>query len=268
MRTCVVVLGEQGEPDVPPLPDSGVVLSSVRDEGGLARTLDEGRHVLVLTEERHTVALARQSSLLAARGDNVPLATRALPHGPLAVRLLAEYAADEDVSPALAVALLDEVATETFSAAWVSSVARLSSPAPSLGQHLRSWLPAGSGFLIEHAPRSRVSAVGGRAAGEPRERSAGRAVLFVAGNDAPDAAVRYAQRLAGTLAHRRVPDAVVVSNGRYGATRAVQFAALPAELPEPYRTDLPSCPVCEIPVPQEACPFCHICVASPALEPS
>ncbi len=214
MRTCVVVLGEQGEPALAQLPDSGVVLSSVQDEGGLASTLDGGRHVLVLTEERHTAALARQSSLLAARGDNVPLATRALPHGPLAVRLLAEYVADEDVSPALAVALLDEVAADTFSAAWVPSVARLSSPSPSLGQHLRSWLPVGAGFLIEHAPLTRVSAVSGRAAGEPRDRPAGRAVLFVAGDDAPDVAVRYAQRRAGTLAHRRVPDAVVVSNGR------------------------------------------------------
>ena len=266
MRTCVVVLDDLG--GSAPVPGSGVVLSSVRDQGGLARTVDEGRHVLVLTEERHSGALARQSSLLAARGDNVPLATRALPHGPLAVRLLAEYVADEDVSPALAVELLDEVAKDTFSAAWVPSVARLSSPAPSLGQHLRSWLPAGSGFLIEHAPQSRVSAVGGRTAGEPRDRPAGRAVLFLAGDDAPDAAVRYAKRLAGTMAHRRVPEAVVVSTGRYGATRAVQFAALPAELPEPYLADLPACPVCEIPVPQESCPFCHIRIAPLVLEPS
>lgn len=279
MRTCVVVLGEQGAPgpstDTSSVhrsaftSDSEVVLTEVTDEGGLARTLDGGRHVLVLAEQRHAVALGRQSTLLAARGDDVPLAGRALPHGPLAVRLLAEYVADQDVSPAHAVALLDEVAKDTFSAAWVPSVARLSSPSPSLTQHLRSWWPFGAGFLVEHAPVAQVSAVRDRTDKKHRSASAHRpqrTVLFVAGDGAPDRAVQQAQRLAGTQGRRRVPADVIVSADRYGGSAAVQFAALPADLPEPPTESMPPCRVCGVPVSQDACPFCHIRTAPLVLE--
>ena len=37
-----------------------------------------------------------------------------------------------------------ELAARTWSGAWTPTVARLEDPVPSLGQHLRSWMPSGA----------------------------------------------------------------------------------------------------------------------------
>lgn len=279
MRTRVVVLGHDRSGDPAPseagvtaAPRSDVLLAAVAAEGDLARVLPGDGHVLVLSERRHARALGRQAAMLAARGDDVPIATRALPHGPLALRMLAEVVAEQDVPPAHAVAFLDAVAAQTFSAAWVPGVSGLTTPEPTLLQHLRSWLPVGAGFLVEHSPEARVRSVTAAAHGEQADGATdtGRGgVLLVGPGTAPDIAVRQAQRASGARERHAVPQDVVpgVPHERYGSARAVEFAALPDPLPRmPAVEEAPACPVCDVPVPQETCPFCHVLLAPLQLE--
>jgi hypothetical protein len=210
--------------------------------------------VLVLGERRFEREVGREAALLADRLD-VGVARRLLPHGPLAVRYLAETAAENWVlGAAVAVELLDRAAAGTFSAAWMPRVGSLSSPAPSLGQHLRSWLPGGRGFLAVHVPGDRVHAVTQL---DHVLAPEGRGPLLV-GGDLPDH-VRDAV-LAGTGCQAAYEVAAVVApRARYGSDRAVELVALPADVPSllARHAEGSSCAVCGLSHSGPSCPFCH-----------
>ncbi len=256
LRTQVVVLGRGARPHrVAARSDEPVVLHhDAADEGGLPALLDPDRHVLVLAERRDAARLGRVCAVLGVQGDALPVVGRALPHGPLALDLLAGLVARQSASPASVVGWLDELALGTWSGAWLARVGRLDSPAPRLGQHLRSWFPGGSGFLVEHAPVASVRSVRGGDGARPA----------VPGADAvPAAALRLAgeQGRLDRLVARTAEDAAQ----RYG-TDAVELAALPDLLPQlPDDGSLPPCPVCALPLPLETCPYCRVHVA-PALQ--
>lgn len=271
MRTCLVVLGDRDQPSPDASQAPQLVHHRVSDlaslPGLLARLPDPPSHVLVVGERRHAALLGRASSMVSAV-TGWPVATRALPHGPLAVRRLAAHAAALDLPPTHVVAAFDSAAEGTFSAGWVPGVARLTAPAPSLRQHLRSWFPGGSGFLVEHAPEVRVTAVGAASQDDaaPADRSVPRSVLAVSSTGLPDAALRLAQRLAGTREWVGVPP-LEGSAERYGTAAAVELVALPAASPRlPEAGALPSCRVCGLPVLQPACPFCRTSTAPIPLE--
>lgn len=276
MRTCLAVLGDRdpASPDASQAPR--VVHHRVSDlaslPGRLLELPDPPTHVLVVGELRHAALLGRASSMVSAV-TAWPVATRALPHGPLAVRRLAAHASSLDLPPTHVVAAFDATAQGTFSAGWVPSVARLTAPAPSVRQHLRSWLPGGSGFLVEHAPEVRVTAVSATLPPDPVADDAARgapavarSVLAVSSTGLPDAALRLAQHLAGTREWVGVPP-LEGSADRYGTPAAVELVALPAASPRlPEVGSLPSCRVCGLPVLQPACPFCRSSTAPIPLE--
>jgi len=278
MRTALVVLGDRDELSPDTSPDALVVHHRVGALASLPERLTQlhpaGTHVVVVGERRHACLIGRACAMIAAV-TGWPEVGRALPHGPLALRLLAEYAGSLDLPPAHVVAGLDAAAACTFSAAWLQSVAKLAAPAPTVKQHLRSLAPGGSGFLVEHAPREGVTAVGessrgggDRAAGGA-ERPAGqveRAVLAVSGTGMPDAALRQAQRLAGTREWVAVPRSEGTQE-RYGTASAIELVALPAVAPALPRADtVPLCRVCDLPVLQPTCPFCRVSTAPIPLE--
>jgi len=269
VQTQVVVLGTHPpEPAGPgpavsePAGPEGVLLHPVDDPGALPARLRPGVHVLVLAERRHAALLGRACAMVAA-GAEVPVLGRALPHGPLALRLLADLAAALDAPPSYVVAALDDTAEGTFSGAWLPTVAHLADPSPSVLQHARSWMPGRGGFLVEHAPRVRVRALDGGAHGEDTTGADAvpRAALVVAGSGVPDPVLRVVQRLAAArerVAAPASPDA----EARYGTPDAVGLAALPERTPVlPARDRVPACRVCGLPVVQDACPYCRASVA-------
>ena len=96
-------------------------------------------------------------TLAAGRWPDLRLAWRAGDHAPLATLSALSAARLQDAEPALAVRLVDRLLEHSWSGAWVTSVARLGRPAPSLAQHARSLLP-GSSFLVRHHPQPAVLA--------------------------------------------------------------------------------------------------------------
>jgi hypothetical protein len=265
VRLSVVVVGAPG---TGPASSPEALFHPGDDEAGLAERVAAeapGDAVLLLGEARSGTSLRRTSGLLAAVVE-VPVVTRALPLGPLALRLLATRAAEEEL-PAYAVAAVDAAAAGTWSAAWLPTVARLSDPAPTLRQHLRSWLPGGNGFLVEHAPQPRVRAAATVAADASAPVSAApRDVLVVSGDGAPASVLRSAQRLAAAAERLLIPGSGRLRS-RYGTDAAVELAALPVArpvLPDPSLA--PCCPACAQPVPGEICPLCRVRTAPVPLE--
>lgn len=253
MQTRVVVLVRRGPdsgPDGGPAVDAGLVLHPLDDLAALPSVLGTDVPAVLLAEATHTARLGRAAGLVAAADGQV--ASRALPHGPLAIRLLGDLIAHLDLPAAHTVASLDGLALGTWSGAWLPSVARLASPSPSMGQHVRSLLPGGDGFLVEHHPRPRVRPVDRKSS--PAGTTGTRPVLAVAG-DAPAMALDHAQLLASARARVAVPSSTQVQ-ARYGTSAAVELAALPAAVPE-LPPDGPPCGSCGLDVPGDTCPFCH-----------
>lgn len=259
MLAHVVVVGDPAPTPRPPGPVRRV---DVGDAGRLSLDVpDDGLPVLVLAERRHAHVAGREAALLAQRTGVPGVARRMLAHGPLAVQHLAETLASameaDDLSAAVAVDLLDRLASATLSAAWLGSVASLVDPAPSVGQHVRSLRPGGAGFVVVHAPAQAVHPARSVPATVGRDAGPERRVLLVSGQ-APDAAVAEVARLAGTREVRAV-DPETVLRVRYGTERGAEFAALPdgvRGLPADAAALLP-CPTCRLPLPHEICPFCH-----------
>lgn len=210
--------------------------------------------ILVMGERRFEREVGREAALLADR-LHVGVARRLLPHGPLAVRYLAEVAAQNWVlGPTLAVELLDRVAAVTFSGAWMPRVGRLASPSPTLGQHLRSWWPGGRGFIAVHTPVEAVQAVK-----ELREL-----VSIEPHGPLLSGGVLPGQVRDVVLARTRCPsivdvDAVVAPRARYGSDRAIELVALPADVPSLVTVGGHgnACSVCGLSHAGSVCPFCH-----------
>ncbi len=259
MLAHVVVIGDPAPTTLTP---GAVRRVEVGDPGRLALDVpDDGLPVLLLAERRHAHVAGREAALLAQRTGVPGVARRILPHGPLALRHLADTLAAimqaDDVSAAVAVDLLDRLASATLSAAWLGSVAALVDPAPSMSQHVRSLRPGGHGFVVVHAPDEAVHPARSVPAAVGRTAGPGRRVLLVSGQ-APDAVVAEVARLAGTREVRAV-DPETVLRVRYGTERGAEFAALPDDvraLPADAAQLLP-CPTCGLPLPHEICPFCH-----------
>lgn len=248
MLTQVVVLG-RGAPGPAATGPGDLLVHHVDDDGGLPDRLEPGRHTLVLAERQDARVLGRVCATVAVEGDRTPVAGRALPVGPLALRVLARLAARQDVPPACVVAWVEAAAAATWSGAWLPGVAGLASPSPSLAQHARGVLPGGQGYLVVHGERPRVVTVKG-------DRRVA-AVQVAGGEGLPAPAAALAASLVGDrhlVAHGPSAEATA----RYGSPDAVELAALPVPLPTASAGDgLPSCVVCALPVPQDACPFCR-----------
>jgi hypothetical protein len=132
-------------------------------------------------------------------------------------------------------------------------VGRLSSPAPSLRQHLRSWLPGGRGFLAVHVPGNLVLSAGRLT---PLGRTGERGPLVVSGR-LPDGVRRDV--MSATCAQQVVEvERVVAPRRRYGSDRAVELVAVRADVPSLLGARRAgSCAVCELRHDGPTCPFCH-----------
>jgi hypothetical protein len=209
-------------------------------------------HVLLVGERRHEVLVRRQAAALADRGN--PVAWRTWPHGPGALVVLAYQAAHPRLHAATTVAYIDRLAATSWSGVWTPSVARLEDPAPSVGQHVRSWGP-GAGFLVTLAgPRTGVLPVGDGDLG----LTFGGACNVVCGAPERLPERARAQVLAATGAHdlEPVPAMAFDLTERVGSGKAVEIVATSTaavDLPSPRGT----CVSCGERLPSAFCPFCR-----------
>ncbi len=159
--------------------------------------------------------------------------------------------------------------------AWLPSVARLTKPAPSIAQHVQSWIPGGPGYVAVKGGQGWVSRLPVRQV-EPHQRL--RAEREVAQEQAPDAAVRrvsvtgveYDCTATGELPETAIAalfamglerrptrrDALGDAERVWGSAAAIEFVISrgASDPGSPSRT----CPTCAQPVWGEFCPFCRV----------
>jgi hypothetical protein len=230
----------------------------VSEPGSILAVVPAGDEpVVVLGEERDAALVRAQASVLADRDDDRAVAARPIPHSPLAVLTLAALAAGSPShDEGQVMAELDAAIATTLSLAWTRGVGGLAEPQPSLRQHLRSWLPWGAGFVVQHHPARGVVPVSGTARPLwPAGSEAIRHELWVSG-DAPQRALDWAHAAGGTQTTRRVA-AAVDPKQRYGAPGAVEMCAVPTNPGALVRwVSDSSCPVCTRLTPTGTCAFC------------
>lgn len=212
-------------------------------------------HILLLGEKRQEPLVRRHAALVSDAG--CPVAWRAVHHGPAAVVLVASQVAAAGVDAGVAVVLADRLLEQTWSGAWTPSVAKLEHPEVAVGQHLRSWLPGGDGFVVTFSgPLPEARTVGRASQAEP---VVARGDVYGAGLGAvPEPALRDVLTTAGSGGTVEVPALAVDTRGRVGAAGAVELVALPAE----QRMELPPargrCGVCDALVFTATCSFCNV----------
>jgi len=156
-------------------------------------------------------------------------------------------------------------------AAWLPSVTRLERPAPTLRQHLASWVARGAGFLAvdgdpgwvarlpdtSHVPDRRLPRVGPNAAGESWEAHA-----F---GELPEEALASLFQMGLSSRPTRRPG---FGDGAraWGSAKAIDVVLAPAGLAASGLRRLGSpagvCPACEEPVWGSHCPFCRVVARS------
>jgi hypothetical protein len=250
------VLSAARAADVDAATGGGVVALAPGNRFALADALAAGpvaAPVLITGTRAQEQAIRTMATFAVARWPESRVAWRTAPVAVLAVANAAALAARSGLVPSLALHLFDLLIERTWSCAWVRSVAGLPAPSPTLGQHLRSWLPR-AGFVVLHQPRAQVVAVSGIDP-VPIAISDRRTMLLV-GGDAPPEVVDKVAAMAGASTYQKVP-AIADGKLHYGTANAAELVGSPI-VPED-RALLPTgeCSSCSMPLATLACPFCH-----------
>lgn len=234
-----------------------LVVPDTKDLRGWVERLQDTGPVVIVGEQRHERPLLSAAAALSDAGLSV--ATRLLPHGPAAVVLVAREAAYAPVDAGVVPALVDAIAAETWSGAWTASVVGLTSPAPSLGQHVASWFRPRHGFVVTLSEASGRAVTSARAT-RPRTGQ-GWPVLTVAHGQAPDGARADLLRTVGA-SETVAPDWLVLDPvERFGTPRALEAAALPANSAALLSALGPvtgECTVCGSSLLEKFCPYCRV----------
>ncbi|MFS0701343.1 hypothetical protein AB6N24_15340 [Cellulomonas sp. 179-A 4D5 NHS] len=242
-----------------------VVLAGPDDLDGMWTAVADGTtHLLLLGEDRHETLVRRHAALVSDRGVAVSWLT--LPHGPAALVVLALQAASVSLDAGLLPEFVRQLAARTWSGAWTPSVSKLVDPAPSVGQHLRSWTPGGSGFVVTLSGDRGVVPVGGKGL-VPGDGSGGS--LYCAGSGVPDQARDHLVAASGASDLVEIDALRLDPEARFGHARAVEVVALPSDerVPLPPASTLAGCVVCAAVVPGEFCSYCHVRPAGLPVDP-
>jgi hypothetical protein len=178
---------------------------------------------------------------------------------PLAAATLAGLAAamgGRGISPGVLIGGLRRIESELVVFAWAGSVARLRHPAPTLGQHVRSYRPRSS-FFVSVQPEAAVVPLG-RQVGPLLELAPSHHVV-VAGPRIDD---RWLHAAAATV--RRSADTVLDAQPLvpqwWGTAKVVEGVAFPRDIDalaaRVRRAASASCPWCGEDTVAPPCPFC------------
>lgn len=191
-----------------------------------------------------------------------------IPGTPTAVSVISSLVEDLDAGDdtlAWRLSALDYLRRHTWSAVWLPKVTDLSRPAPSMFQHITSWLP-GSGFLVVKSP-------------DPAVMSASKAPLNGLGPrpgwallhsplSQPSWVIDAAMR---ALAADSVSEVTVIREpvDAYGTAAAIELIAVPVSFsadsrPEP--AAITACPACGLRSARSTCPSCNMTALSEPVE--
>jgi len=209
-------------------------------------------HVLIAAPTALTGQLGTALSLANGRWPDVRIARLISPHSPLAILSALALARDATQWPNDGVRLAESLLRHSWSGAWTASVAKLTDPAPTVGQHLRSFLPGG-GFLLRQAPSPAV--LHRQRADDVPPLDLDR-VLLVQVEGVPVHVTQRLSRLDRVVAVRQVG-----VPGRwqsiYGG-RAGQIAIVPADPTGLLGPRTHRCTACGFDQPGPVCPFCRV----------
>lgn len=171
----------------------------------------------------------------------------------LATALALGHLGDAPAEAPLALAMLSRRVQQTIALTWLPRVNGLRDPAPSITQHVRSWLP-GRGYLIHHETGgARVDAVGKG----PRIPEDATGPAWYEG-PVPASLLEDISRIT-----RRRPQPYPTSNTVTAAETTPRMTAAMVAI-EPVNFTPPTaagvCPSCGQAVPVPSCPFCRTSV--------
>jgi hypothetical protein len=248
-----------GERQLQPLSDPTILATdhAVRSE--------TTSHLLVLVPQEHAKAAHVTAATVAAARPDLPVRVEPVPVSAAVLMRAVELVPEQATT---ATAVFDAITTSLRTSlwgAWLPSVAKLSSPAPSVRQHVQSWFAdRKTGFLAVHgeegwvaklpyaevAPERRLNRV-------PAPGTVASAYECHAFGELPEPAI--ATLFAMGLSTRPVRrDLVADPTEHWGTSKAVEFVI---SWPTPLRSSAPAthlCPACQSPLWTETCPFCRI----------
>jgi hypothetical protein len=237
---------------------NGVAVVGVDDPVGLADHVGRitGAHGWLVIGMPQGLADAGRTAVTIAAGchPTARIAWFVSSHNPLGIFAALASSVLQQEEPGRGVSLVRGVLDLSWSATVLSSVAGLTSPAPTVRQHLLSYLP-GSSFVVRHDPHPAV--LGSRGAdlvrGLPNPRMP-RLLLSEAG--APSAVVEAVQHAGAPVASRQFETPGDWSP-LFGKAKAHQLALLP-DATHVVLDALRPCPSCGVQVTMTQCPFCRI----------
>lgn len=256
--------------------DNGLPVVDSRHEDAVESTVAKlaslDGQLIVTCATQDLAEIRRLITFAEIRHPHIRVALEPIDGTPLAVGVISslvdEIGNQQDASGthlARQFSALDHLRQRVWSAAWLPSVSKLRSPAPSVLQHARSILP-GSGFLAIHGGRGRVINASRRPLTgiEPLPDH----VLLHSPPEAPDwvlPAVTTAVSPSSTSEVRAVREPV----DTFGRTDVVEFVAIPADFHEaslPVAAAVATCAACGVQHARSACPFCKMAAASADLQ--
>lgn len=231
-----------------------VRLLDVRTPVAAAVRLADSDEPLVLVGHRNDSTRMRAVAAYVAANQPHRLVARATTdHAPLAGVAALDEAVTLAADAGHALSVWRDLLERTWSAAVLSSVTRLGRPNPTMGQHLRSWLP-GSRFLVQQGstPRSVSTGHVDQLLLDLPRRS--HTMFVTAGTDNP-----VVQRVVSQLSPRqlRTVDGMAGWPQVYGVTEQLQLTLLPGDGARAVRAPGPVCDGCGTHAADPVCPFCR-----------
>jgi hypothetical protein len=209
------------------------------------------RHLVVAAPSGLGDAAALGAALAAGRFPGCAVTRLDSPHAPIALLCVLAQARTVRPEPGLGLQLARRALDRSWSGAWTRRVTGLSAPAPSFGQHLRSYLP-GSSFVVRHWPDPAVlrrSADGG-----PGALPTGR--VLVTEDGLPDDL--GAHLLAAATATITRIDLGGSWESVYGRAPSVQIALVPENVGDTAQAPAHACVNCGGVLVEPECPFCRL----------
>ncbi len=229
MSAIVLVAG------IPSLPlERPRAISAESTPEELSRTIDwalsSGQKVILVEPAWHQPLRAAGSLALSMLGVPAAVARVPIDLPPLAVLLVAEqlgWLTEVLAEPGAALLAVETLTQGLLAAAWMRDVTRLTRPAPSLRQYLRSFVP-GTSFLVLLRPRPRVSSAQASALARWSDYSI--PVVFGSGSDSGGAWLRTVGMAA--LPNSQLMEAASgpLTKEYYGADDVCEIAASKADL--------------------------------------
>lgn len=258
-------LGVSGEHD-------GLLVADIRHPDAVESLIGfihrNGELPLVTCRDADHQAVRRLLTFASVRYPGLRACLEPLPGTPMCVGVISSLVddidADATTSPADVLAwrlsALDLMRDEVWSAAWLPSVAGMADPAPSLVQHMRSWLP-GSGYLAVHNPTPEVIPAPRAPITRLDERSDHALIHSSSTTPWVVGAVRDALRPASVSELSTVRDPI----DSFGTAKATELVAVPLSFhtrSRPDHRDITTCVACGIRHARTSCPVCRMSVPS------